>query len=135
MRPRIEQEIALLQQHYPEIHYLEHAGEDWFRIPRYPFPAGWRIGADAIDSAPIAFRINAGYPTAEPYGFLAPAGINYAGAPPGNPGGAVTVPFPGEWQHFSWAPDASWAPTHEVRTGSNLLLWVRSFGQRLREGA
>ena len=28
-----------------------------------------------------------------------------------------------------------WMPTTDVRCGSNLLVWVRSFSQRLREGA
>jgi hypothetical protein len=135
MRPRMEQELVLLREHYPDIEHCEHGGEDWFRIPRYPFPAGWRIGAEAIESAPVAFRISAGYPTAEPYGFLAPGGINYNGSSPGNPGGAIAVPFPGAWQPFSWAPDGSWAPTNDVRTGSNLLVWVRGFAQRLSEGA
>jgi hypothetical protein len=135
MRPRIEQELALLRQHYPDVEHLEHAGEDWFRIPRYSFPAGWRIGDRQIESAPIVFRITAAYPSSEPYGFLTPAGINFNGAPPGNTGSAPAVPFAGDWQHFSWAPDGSWVPTQEVRTGSNLLAWVRSFAHRLREGA
>ena len=134
MRARIEQELSLLRRHYPEIEHKEHAGEDWFRIPRYPFPPGWRINETAITEAPVVFKIVATYPTGEPYGFAAPAGINFKGQPPSNPGSAVASPFEGSWQHFSWAPDG-WAPTSDVRKGSNLLVWARSFGHRLKEGA
>lgn len=135
MRKRIEQELELLRRYYPKIEHREHAGDDWFRIPRYPFPSGWRIGETEITESPVAFKIGAGYPTAEPYGFAAPAGINCNGQSPKNPGSAVDFPFEGSWQHFSWAPDGSWAPTSDVLKGSNLLAWVRSFAQRLKEGA
>ena len=134
MRARIEQELSLLRRHYPEIEHKEHAGEDWFRISRYPFPSDWRINETSITEAPIVFKIVATYPTGEPYGFAAPAGINFKGQPPSNPGSAVAPPFEGSWQHFSWAPDG-WAPTSDVRKGSNLLVWVSSFGHRLKEGA
>ena len=134
MRARIEQELALLRQHYPDIEHKEHGGEDWFRLPRYPFPAGWRINDAAISETSIVFKIVAAYPTGEPYGFGASAGINFNGTPPNNTGSAVASPFEGAWQHFSWAPDG-WTPTSEVRKGSNLVSWVRSFAERLGEGA
>ena len=133
MRIRIEQELALLRQHFPEIEHKEHAGEDWFRLPNYPFPPGWCIGLDAITKAPIAFKIVAAYPIGEPYGFAAPAGINFSGKTPENTGSQLRYPFDGEWQHFSWAPDG-WAPTGDPKKGSNLLIWVRSFAHRLGEG-
>lgn len=44
MRKRIEDELALLRGYYPDIEHKEHAGEDWFLIPRYPYPPGWRVG-------------------------------------------------------------------------------------------
>src|SRR5438270_7358738 len=131
MRVRIEEELALLRERYPDIEHKEHAGEDWFRLPRYPFPDGWRIKDEAISEAPIVFKIVAAYPSAEPYGFAAPDGINFRDNPPGSPGGAIAPPFEGSWQHFSWASDGSWAPTADARTGSNLLVWVRSFARRL----
>ena len=86
MRLRIEQELALLRRQFPDIEHLEHAGEDWFHLLRYAFPSGWRMHEDAIEFAPIVFRVGAGYPTTEPYAFCAPAGINYLGATPGNSG-------------------------------------------------
>ena len=135
MRDRIEQELALLRERYPDIEHQEHAGEDWFRLPHYHFPEGWCINGEPISEAPIVFKIGAAYPSGEPYGFAAPAGINFKGSSPGNPGSPVSPPFDGSWQHFSWAPDGSWAPTAEVRNGSNLSTWARSFARRLEEGA
>ena len=135
MRLRIEQEFALLREYYPDAEHQEQGGEDWFRLPTYPFPVGWRIADAAVTSAPVVFRVGVAFPSGEPYGFYAPGDINFSGSPPTNPGSGASPPFGGSWQHFSWAPDGSWAPTADVRRGSNLLAWVRSFSQRLREGA
>jgi hypothetical protein len=133
MRARIEQELALLRQHYPEIEHKEHNGEDWFLLPHYRFPPDWFINEKEISEAPICFKIGAAYPVGEPYGFAAPIGINFSGKSPENQGSPVSPPFDGSWQHFSWAPDG-WTPTSDVRKGSNLLSWVRSFNHRLKEG-
>ena len=135
MRLRIEQEFALLREHYPDVEHQEHGGEDWFRLATYLLPAGWRVAAASVTSVPVVFRVGVAYPSGEPYGFYAPAGINFSGSTPTNPGSGTTPPFSGPWQHFSWAPDGSWAPTADVRRGSNLLVWARSFSQRFREGA
>jgi hypothetical protein len=135
MRPRIEQELALLRQYYADIEHLEASGEDWFKIPRYPFPPGWRIGNDPIVTAPVVFKVTAAHPGAEPYAFLTPAGINFNGMSPNSAGPSNTPPFTGSWHQFSWSPDSTWAPTNDVHRGSNLLVWVRSFLQRLKEGA
>lgn len=134
MRRRIEGEVDLLRRCYAEIEHKEHAGEDWFRIPGYPFPPGWSIGDIAITEAPVVFKVAATYPGGQPYGFLAPSGIKFRGAAPKNSGSAVGVPFDGSWWQFSWAPDGTWSPTANVREGSNLLAWARSFAQRLEEG-
>lgn len=135
VRTRIQQELELLRQHYLDVEHKEHGGEDWFRLPCYPFPSGWHIGAAPIETAPIVFKIGAAYPSGEPYGFAAPAGVNFNGNSPDNPGSPIAPPFDGPWQHFSWAPDGCWTPTSDVRKGSSLLVWVRSFAQRLKEGA
>lgn len=134
MRQRIKEELDLLRQYYGEVEHKEHGGEDWFRLPRYQFPSGWRIGDAPICEAPLIFKVVAAYPAAEPYSFFAPAGINFNGASPKNVGALVDTPFGGPWQQFSWAPDRTWGPTDDAHKGSNLLTWVRSFAQRLREG-
>ena len=134
MRARLAEEVAHAREFYPDLEHVEHGGVDWFRVPKYRFPSGWRIGENDIDTAPIVFKLVSTYPQSEPYGFAAPTGINFKGQAPGNPGSAVSPPFDGSWQHFSWAPEG-WFPSAKPREGSNLLAWIRSFAQRLAEGA
>lgn len=134
MRARLAQELAQLREFFPDVEHREHDGVDWFYVSNYRFPPGWKIGGNAIANAPIVFKLVATYPGGEPYGFAVPAGINFKGQPPGNPGSPVSPPFAGNWQHFSWAPEG-WSPNANPREGSNLLAWVRSFAQRLAEGA
>lgn len=134
IRSRIEQELALLREAYGEVEHREEAGEDWFRLPRCSIPPGWRIGESPVDELPIAFLVKADYPGSAPYGFLAPAGLNFKGAAPNNTGAPPKPPpFPGDWIHFSWSVE-NWAATGDVRKGSNLLAWCRSFTVRLKEG-
>lgn len=135
MRFRIEQELALLAEHFPGVEYKEHAGDDWFRLPAFPVPTGWQIRDKSVETVPIVFKVGPPYPSSDPYGFYTLAGINFQGCVPGNPGSGAQPPFEGDWQHFSWAPDGSWLATAEVRKGSNLLAWARGFAQRFREGA
>jgi hypothetical protein len=134
MRPRIEQELALLRQFYSDLEHVFKESEDWFLLPDFPMLPGWRIGENETSQAPLCFQISAGYPSAQPYGFLLPAGINFQGTAPGNSTASNAPPFSGSWQQFSWQPE-TWFPTGDVRKGSNLLVWVRSFTIRLREGA
>jgi len=134
MRARLAEEVAHARPFYSDLEHVEHDGVDWFCVPKYRFPPGWRIGDNEIDSAPIVFKLVSTYPEGEPYGFAAPAGINFKGQAPGNPGSPVSPPFKGNWQHFSWAPE-SWSPSANPREGSNLLAWIRSFAHRLAEGA
>ena len=134
MRARIDEELALLRQVYGEVGHVEQAGEDWFHLPRYAVPVGWRIGGEAVDHLPVAFLIKGDYPGAAPYGFLLPKGVNFGGTLPNNTGDPPkAVPFPGEWLHFSWSVE-NWAATSDVRKGSNLVAWCRSFAVRLKEG-
>ena len=135
MRPRIAQEFDLLKLVYSEVEHIEEAGEDWFRLPRYPVPHGWQIGKLAVETAPVAFLVKANYPGAAPYGFLMPAGITFEGASPGSTGNPPNpVPFPGKWLHFSWSV-SNWAAGSNASQGSNLVAWCRSFRIRLKEGA
>ena len=135
MRPRIAQELALLRRAHGEVEHAELNGEDWFRLPAYPFPPGWRSGETPIERAPVIFKLAATYPTAHPYAFCVPTGTNFQGTAPNNSTAAPAAPFPGSWLQLSWTPDGTWAPTEQADVGSNLLSWVRSFAQRLKEGA
>jgi hypothetical protein len=83
---------------------------------------------------PVPFLVKGDYPGSPPYGFFTPAGLTFGESAPNNTGDPpVPPPFPGAWLHFSWTVE-NWAPTADVRKGSNLLAWCRSFGERLKEG-
>ncbi len=125
----------MLREHFGNVEHAEVAGEDWFRLPHYPLPAGWRLGDREVTEIPIAFLATGAHPGAAPYAFLASAGLNFKGADPSNTGSpAKQPPFPGSWMQFSWSVEY-WAATTDVRKGSNLLAWARSFAERLKEGA
>lgn len=133
MRPRIEQELTPLRQVHPDLEHIAKELADWFLLPAFGMPPGWCIGENEITHARLCFSVNAGYPSAQPYGFLLPQGINFRGMKPKDTTASTTPPFPGAWQQFSWQPE-TWFPTSDVRKGSNLLVWVRSFAVRLKEG-
>jgi len=135
MRPRIEQELVLLRRHFPGAEHTELNGDDWFRLPGYSVPPGWRIGETDVDRLDVVFHVTVAHPGATPYGFQAPAGLNFKGAQPGNTGAPPKAPpFAGAWVHFSWSVD-DWAPNADPGKGSNLLAWAHGFANRFREGA
>lgn len=134
MRPRIEQELALLRRHFGEVACAELGGEDWFLVSDYVYPPGWRLNGQPLNRAPVAFKLGATYPSAQPYGFMTPAGITFGEAAPNNTTAAPAGPFPGNWLLFSWQPDGNWQPAANANEGSNLLSWVRNFATRLKEG-
>lgn len=128
---RLEQELALLNGRYPD---ARREGE-WFLIP------DWQVAVEGWNraSTPVAFRAQAGFPAAQPYGIFVPAGIRYRDAVPQNYQEPVNekLPFPPDvWGMFSWSPeDAQWRPGTTARSGSNLLNFALSISQRFRQGA
>lgn len=124
---RVEQELSLLRAVYPDLEWRPDTF--WVRIPAYPIPGGhWNQ-----DAAEIACRIP---PTVgeQPYAFFVRPGLttvdgreitNYT-----HPSATV---FGDDWGQFSWAPE-TWAPHVDITSGSNMLNFVRSFADRLREG-
>jgi hypothetical protein len=134
MRARLQHELEHLRERYPKVEHKDHGGEDWFRLPRYRLPDGWRLNGKPVSEVSIVFKIGAAYPSGEAYSFAAPAGLDYKGTTPVNTSSAAGCPFEGSWLQFSWAPEG-WAPASDVRKGSNLLAWVRSFAQRFEQGA
>ena len=128
MDERIEKELALLRQRYPDLEYKDR----WVRIPSYPLPEGWNR-----TSTDVAFEIPVGYPGTPPYGIYTPAGLLFKGEKPDRytEPSQTQPPFSGSWGIFSWQPDnGQWKPTADPITGSNLLNWVIGFGNRFREG-
>ena len=131
MTERIQAELTLIRQAFPDVVYQ--AEGCWVCLSSYPLPEGWNRAA-----TDVAFQISDGYPTAPPYGFYVPSGIQFEGAIPNNYTDTASnePPFGGTWGLFSWAPrDGGWKPTGEVRRGSNLLQWARGFADRFQEGA
>lgn len=135
MRARIQQELALLTPAHAGVQHVELNGEDWFMLPAYPMPEGWRLKEVAITATTAVFKLNPGYPNVEPYAFLLPAGINFNGQAPQSTSSVGGVPFPGQWLQFSWSPTENWTPAAIANEGSNMLAWARSFTHRLKEGA
>ena len=130
MQDRINEELALIRQRFPECEY--HEVDRWMRIPSYPMPDGWnRTVTD------VAFQIQISHPGTAPYGIYVPAGIQFQGSPPNNYKEPADnqPPFEGTWGIFSWAPeDGQWRPAADTRSGSNLLNWVLGFADRFRQG-
>jgi hypothetical protein len=131
MNERIEAELELLRHSYSEVEYVE-AGQ-WVKIKGYPIPQSLSWNRQATD---ICFQIPAGYPGTPPYGFYVEAGIRHNGNPPNSyqEPAQNSPPFQGVWGLFSWSIDSSWLPKADLRTGSNLLNFVRTFKDRFLEG-
>ena len=130
MQERINKELALIRQRFPDAEYREEG--HWVRIPSYPMPEEWnRTATD------VTFQIQNGHPGTPPYGIYVPSGIQFQGSPPGNYKEPADnqPPFDGTWGVFSWSlGDGQWRPAADVRKGSNLLNWVLGFAERFRAG-
>jgi len=127
MSDRTAEEVSLLIAAYPEMEWRPQ--DRWARIPKYPVPAPVWTG----DSIEVAFQLPAQLPGQAPYGFWVRPGLELRG------GGAinnysypVATPFGAGWGQFSWTPEI-WQPGPTARAGTNMLDFVRSFADRLRE--
>lgn len=126
MMERIQAEVALVRCRFPELEFR--LDDLWGRIPEYPIPDAW-----GRSSTELAFQAPRDLFGQQPYGFwIRPPLVTPGGAVPTNTSGPVATPFGDDWQQFSWAPEV-WQPGPDPRSGSNLLDFVQSFGQRLRE--
>jgi hypothetical protein len=99
------------------------------RIPTYPVPESW-----SSNEVEVAFQIPPSAGQA-PYAFRVRPGLTLIeGAQPTNYTYPVTTPWGDDWGQFSWSP-SSWVPNADIRKGANMLDFVRSFSDRLAEGA
>jgi hypothetical protein len=113
---RIEHELALLLSLYPDLEWRPDTF--WVRIPAYPVPSGpWE---PTVGEQPYAFFVRPGLTAVDGRHIT-----NYTYPTP--------TCFGDGWGQFSWAPEV-WAPHVEITRGSNMLNFVRSFADRLREG-
>jgi hypothetical protein len=126
MIDRVRAEVELVRSRYPTLEFREE--NFWARVPDYPLPEGWGRA-----STELAFQIPRDIFGQQPYGFwIRPPLVVPGGGPPTNTSEPVATGFGEGFQQFSWAPEV-WRPGAEPRNGSNLLDFVRSFAQRLRE--
>ena len=131
MRERIERELEVLRQHFPNLGYREDG--QWVRIPAYPLPSGWNLHAPDV-----VFQIPTAFPGTPPYGFYLPAGVRFNGQVPGNytEPASTQPPFGGSWGFFSWHVP-NWRPTatSDPVRGYSLVSWAKGFSSRFEEGA
>lgn len=131
MTDRIAQELELLKKDHPNLDFREEG--QWILIPEYKLATDiWNKGVLAI-----AFQIPPAYPGEPPYGFCVQTDLTLkdtGGKPTNAYAEPATTPFDGVWGKFSWQQDNSWAATADLKSGSNLLNFLRSFQDRLKEG-
>ncbi len=128
MNERIDQELVLLRTVYPDLEWYPQSL--WVRIPSYRLPDGvWN--ASEIE---LAFQMPQNLPGQQPYGFWVRPGLVLAnGGTPNNYTYPVATALGEGWGQFSWSL-ISWQPQAEITAGSNMLNFVRSIADRLREG-
>jgi hypothetical protein len=125
MNPWIDKQLSLLRGAFPELEYL--AVEHWCRIPEFGVPPGW-----STEVVELCFRLTESEAIA-PYAFwVRPALTLSGGATPTNYTAAVETCFGDGWGQFSWSP-VTWRPLTDADGGDNILHFVRSFTDRLRE--
>jgi hypothetical protein len=131
MKDRVEEELALLRQFFPDLEYREEG--HWVRLPRFQVPPEGHWKSSEVD---VAFQFLPGYPGRKPYAFHVnpPLELQNGGAISNATCPSNEPPWPGTWQKFSWDP-TNWNPTTDVRTGSNMLSFVLTFADRLKQGA
>jgi hypothetical protein len=131
LEDRLAIELALIRRFYSGAEWHANGGGGWVRLPSYTLPAGIWSAA----SRDVCFEVRPGYPGEAPYGFYVCGGLRAGDARPNNYEEPASTPFPGLWAKFSWSHDGAWAPRSDVISGSNLAGYIRSFRDRLLEGA
>jgi Prokaryotic E2 family E len=130
---RVEEELALVRTAFPAAELDPHDEVNWVRIPAYPLPPGVYQEGEELEL--LAFRIPAQAAEA-PYGFWVHPGLELSsGQPLGNYTYSTETPWGNDWGQFSWSPEGPWVPKTEIRSGANMLDFVRSFTVRLEEAA
>ena len=133
MRDRISRELELLRKFYPDTEIKELGDSAWFRIPSFPIPAEtWNK-----TTATVCFETKVSYPGIPPYSFYVEGGLRSKGdngVQPKDYEEPAATPFSGTWGRLSWQHASTWNPTEDLVSGSNLLNFVRSFAERLKEG-
>lgn len=126
MKERIVQEIALLSEKYPSLQHGQN--NDWVMIPDFNLFDGYNR-----QITKLLFLVKSTYPHTAPDNFYVESGLRLSnGNPPSSYTEGQGVAVPGNWGCFSWHPEI-WRPSNEIQKGDNLLTFMRSVNQRLRE--
>lgn len=130
MSERIAQELEMLRSLWPDLEYED--GGHWVRIPKYPVSTKiWNAG-----EVEVCFQIPADLPGTAPYAFHVRPGLLLRP----NDAAPTNYTFPGSphfgdgWGTFSWRLEP-WSPAAEPAAGSNMVNFVRSFADRLRDAS
>lgn len=131
MDDRISEEIQLLKKYYPDLEY--DVNNNCIKIPNYSIPKDMSWNMESVD---ICFFIPIGYPGSPPYGFFVSEGLNFNNQPLNNTNinPSIKPQFAGNWILVSWSHDNNWRPNADIRKGSNLLNFVRTFADRFKDG-
>ena len=130
---RVADEFELVCSAFPEAELRDEGGAHWVLLPKYVLP-----NEEVFQQGPsveLCFRIPAQVGEA-PYGFWVRPGLELVGGPP-----LTTYSFPAatpwgtDFGMFSWSPLDPWVPTEDLRAGANMLNFVQSFADRLKDGA
>jgi hypothetical protein len=122
------EQLELLRTKWPDLTYHADGSGHWVLLPGWPMTDGW-----SVPTVDIACQIPS-TPEQPPYAFYVNSqALTFEGSQPSNWTQSAAVPFTGSWSVFSWAPE-TWRATG-VGVSSNMLTFVRSFSDRLAEGA
>ena len=77
MQERIEEELELIRQRFPDVEYQEEGY--WVCVSSYSLPEGWNR-----ETTEVAFQISQGHPGTPPYGMYVPSGLRFQGEKPNN---------------------------------------------------
>lgn len=127
MRDRLDQEIALVRKQYPGVRHDQNY--DWVVVEEVPLPADYNR-----DTTDVLIVIPSGYPETPPDNFWVPSGLRLEndGQPDAfNPNHRTHEGE--EWDRFSWHEDDGWTPSEDIEDGSNLLTFMSTAEERLKE--
>lgn len=125
---RVLAEVDMLRASWPDLEYQPVGG--WVRLPRYQVDdTQW-----ALARVEACFQVPENYPGQAPYAIYVRPDLKLAdGRTPNNYQFPVATGLGDGWGKFSWLVDP-WVPADVPTAGSNLLNFVRSFSERLKEG-
>lgn len=132
MEERLKEEIELISKYFPNV--ILSPCKKWILISKYKLPTDRNWNKEEIS---ICINIPNGLPGVMPYGIYVPSDLRCNNQVPGSfqPNANNKPPFEGNWGMLSWSPvPGEWKPNADIRKGSNLYNFIRTFKDRFNEG-